>query len=62
MSDVDFDPENGSKIVQLARGAIFAQIRALLEIKSTLRSTPIYRFEMSFSNHLCFLSFSEFEL
>ena len=59
MSDVDFDPENGSRMVQLARGAIFAQIRALSEIESMLRSTPIYRSEVSFSNHLCFLSFSD---
>ena len=29
MSDVNFDPENGSRMVQLARGVIFAQIRAL---------------------------------
>ena len=31
MSDVDFDPENGSRTVQLARGVIFAQIRALVQ-------------------------------
>ena len=26
VSNVDFDPENGSRTVQLARGVIFAQI------------------------------------
>ena len=31
MSDVNFDPENGSRTVQLARGVIFAQIRALVQ-------------------------------
>ena len=31
VSDVDFDPENGSRMAQLARGVIFAQIRALVQ-------------------------------
>ena len=31
VSNVDFDPENGSRTVQLARGAIYAQIRALVQ-------------------------------
>ena len=30
VSDVDFDPENGSRMVQLARGVIYALIQTLV--------------------------------
>ena len=34
LSDINFDPENGFKTVNLANGEVFMRIRALLKIRS----------------------------
>ena len=51
MSDVDFDPENGSRMVQLARGVINRSFVQPLRDQISVMIPPIRHYEESEENH-----------